>query len=233
MSTLRGIRNFNPGNIERNSKNHWQGRMPTERMTAEQRRETRFEVFASAVWGIRALCIVLINYQDKHGCNTIQQLINRWAPPSENDTAAYVAAVAGAVGIASDARINTHQFAHLRPLVEAIIKHENAGYAYSADVIEEGLRLAGVVKPNVPLVAQPKAAQAATVTALTAGGTAAVVEGVNQLLPALQSMNAVAASTGALPGPMRALVTLAVLVSVAASFYAFWRLRCARKAVQP
>lgn len=228
----RGIRNNNPGNIDRGPNNKWQGRMSPEKMTAEQRAEKRFEVFASAQWGIRAMCILLINYQDKHNCHTIQQIINRWAPPSENDTGAYVAQVARVVGVAPGERISTHDYAVLRPLVEAIIRHENGTQPYSAEVIEEGLRLAGVVKPGgAALVATPKAAQTATVTALTAGGTAAVVEGVNQLLPALQSFNAVASATGALPGIVRTAATIAVAISVGASLYAWWRLRRARRAV--
>ncbi|MGH8053574.1 MAG: hypothetical protein ACREP4_06615 [Stenotrophomonas sp.] len=230
----RGIRNFNPGNIDRSPLNKWQGRMPVEKMTNEQRSEKRFEVFASAQWGIRAMCILLITYQDRHNCHTVQQIINRWAPPSENDTGAYVAQVARAVGVAPGERINTHSYAVLRPLVEAIIKHENGVQPYSADVIEEGLRLAGVIKPGgEALVATPKAAQAATVTALTAGGTAAVVEGVNTLLPALQSFNAVASATGGLPGAVRVAVIVAVAVSIGASLYAFLRLRRARRAVAP
>ena len=60
-----------------------------------------------------------------------------------------------------------------------------------------------------------------------------VLEGVNQLLPALQSFNAVASATGALPGFVRTAATIAVAVSVIASLYAWWRLRRARRAVSP
>ena len=237
----RGIRNNNPGNIDRSPANKWQGRMPREQMTVAQREEKRFEVFASPAWGIRALCVVLISYQDKHGLKDVRGFINRWAPPIENDTGAYVNQVSLALGVKPDQYINIHEYRRMRPMVEAIIRHENGGNPYSPDVIEEGLRLAGIVKPGgAALVATPKAATTATVAAVATGGTAAVAElanqfapAVQQVLPAIQSANAVAVSTSAMPDWMRAVVAVAVLASVGASLYAWWRLRRAQKAVQP
>ena len=237
----RGIRNNNPGNIDRSPANKWQGRMPREQMTVAQREEKRFEVFASPAWGIRALCVVLISYQDKHGLKDVRGFINRWAPPIENDTGAYVNQVSLALGVKPDQHINIHEYRRMRPMVEAIIRHENGGNPYSPDVIEEGLRLAGIVKPGgAALVATPKAATTATVAAVATGGTAAVAElasqfspAVEHVLPAVETVNAVAASTYAMPDWMRAVVAVAVLVSVGASLYAWWRLRRAQKAVQP
>lgn len=232
MAQSRGIRNNNPGNIDRRSANKWQGRMPRDRMTMAQRGEQRFEVFATPAWGIRAICILLITYFDKHGCNTVAKAINRWAPPVENDTSAYVTQVARAVGVKPDSFIDLHEYRRLRPMVEAIIRHENGSQPYSADVIEEGLRLAGVVNPGAaPLVPAPKAVQTATAAALTAGSTIAVVEGVNQVLPAVQSVGQVAAVTSGLPPIVRVALIVAVAVSVGASLYAWWRLRRIRKAV--
>jgi hypothetical protein len=40
----------------------------------------------------------LIAYQDKHGLRTIRQIVSRWAPPTENNTNAYVRAVAADTG---------------------------------------------------------------------------------------------------------------------------------------
>lgn len=241
MATARGIRNNNPGNIERSTANKWQGRMPRERMTASQRAEDRFEVFASPAWGIRAMCVLLINYFDRHGCDTVAKLIGRWAPPAENDTGAYVAAVAQAVGVASTAFVNVHEYRRLRPLVEAIIRHENGQQPYPAEVIEEGLRLAGVVKPDAePLVAVPKVVPVAAVTAATATGAGAIAElaqqfsaPVQQLTPAIAQVNAVAQSTTALPSWLRAGIALVVLVAAGASIYTWWRLRRAKRAVMP
>lgn len=251
MATLpRGIRNNNPGNIERNPANKWQGVMPRERMTPEQRAEKRFEVFASPAWGIRALAALLINYYDRHGLNTINKIIGRWAPPVENDTGAYARAVAretciteavqGACATPNDF-INLHEYRRLRPIVEAIIRHENGLQPYSPEVIEEGLRLAGVVKPGAePLVAVPKAVPVAAVTAATATGAGAIAElaqhfsaPVQQLTPAIAQVNAVAQSTSALPSGLRAAIALVVLVAAGASIYTWWKLRRAKRAVSP
>lgn len=237
----RGVRNNNPGNIDRSPANKWQGRMPRERMTVEQRAEPRFEVFASPAWGIRAICVLLISYQDRHGINKVRGFINRWAPPVENDTEAYVNQVAKALGVKPDDFINIHEYRRMRPMVEAIIRHENGYQPYAAEVIEEGLRLAGIVKPGGDaLVATPKVATTATAAAVVTGGGAALAQltsqlqpAVDQVMPAIQTANAVAASTHALPDWMRTLAAIAVLVSIGASAYAWWRLRRAQKAVQP
>ncbi len=249
MGTPRGIRNNNPGNIEINPANKWQGVMPRERMTAEQRAEKRFVVFASPTWGIRALATLLINYFDRYDLDTINKIVDRWAPPSENDTNAYAKAVAretcvaeamkGASCVSPNDFVNLHEYHRLRPIVEAIIRHENGQQPYSAEVIEEGLRLAGVVKLGAePLVAVPKAVPVAAVTAATATGAGAIAElaqqfsaPVQQLTPAIAQVNAVAASTSALPGWLRAGIALVVLVAAGASLYTWWRLRRARRAV--
>lgn len=234
MTITRGVRNNNPGNIDRKAANKWQGRMPAEKMTDAQRAEKRFEVFAAPAWGIRAMAVLLINYFDRHGCDTVRKVIDRWAPPSENNTDAYVNAVARAVGVAPEQRINLHDYARLRPLVVAIIAHENAGYAYPAEIVDEGLRLAGVVKPK------PSPAQNAAATALVAGGTAAaievvppVIDGISHVLPLLQTMSQVANTTSGLPQAARVVAYVLVGLSIGASLYAWYRLRRAQKAVAP
>lgn len=240
MAVTRGIRNNNPGNIDRNPANKWQGRMRPEQMTPDQRAEKRFEVFATPQWGIRAMCVLLISYFDRHGCDTVRKVISRWAPPKENDTDAYVNAVAKAVGVPPDEWINVHEYRRLHPLVVAIIRHENGVQPYNPDVIEEGLRLAGVVKTNAaPLVAVPKAATAAAATAAAATGAGAVAELVNsatqpvqQLMPAISQFNELAWATSALPSWLRAAASLVVLVAAAASVFTWYRLRRARKAAQ-
>ncbi|KRW62322.1 hypothetical protein [Pseudomonas sp. TTU2014-080ASC] len=132
----RGIRNNNPGNIDYNPVNDWRGQLahvPTI--------EPRFCRFDSPQNGIRALGKLLLNYQRKHGLKTVRQIVNRWAPPKENDTGAYVSQVAKALGIDPDAPIDLSK-KHLSPLVVSIIKHENGQQPYSAEVIGEGVRRA-------------------------------------------------------------------------------------------
>lgn len=128
----RGIRNNNPGNI-RHSRDRWQG------MRAEQT-DPDFVQFVAPEWGIRALARLLLNYQTVHGLRTVRQLINRYAPPAENDTGAYVRHVAAALGVDPDESIAVRD--HLRPLVETIIRHENGLQPYAAVTITRGLELA-------------------------------------------------------------------------------------------
>lgn len=135
MKTPRGIRNHNPGNIDRTA-DKWQG------MAADQSSDSRFVVFVAPHWGIRALAKVLLSYQRKHGINTVRGIINRWAPPVENNTDAYVSQVAKACGVEPDDTIDIENKAVLRALVSSIIKHENGQQPYGAGVIDLGIDLA-------------------------------------------------------------------------------------------
>lgn len=157
----RGIRNNNPGNLRRTS-DPWQG-LSTEQSDAE------FFSFNSSTYGIRALARVLISYQDKYGLDTIDGLISRWAPGAENDTAAYVQAVARRTGFGSLQSLNMHRFAHLKPIVEAIIWHENGMHPYTEAEIVKALVLAGV-EPEVQSLQKTRTVKGGqTATAATAG----------------------------------------------------------------
>lgn len=72
--------NCNPLNIRFSPENQWQGQTGVNR---------GFCVFKSEAYGFRAAYRLLTNYI-KHGFNTIEKIITRWAPPSENDTDFYI-----------------------------------------------------------------------------------------------------------------------------------------------
>jgi hypothetical protein len=184
-SPPRGIRNRNPGNLRR-SADPWQG------LAAEQT-DSDFFQFASAKWGIRALARTLIAYQDRVGLKTIKQMIGRWAPPNENDTGAYVRAVAASVGVGEDDEIDVHDYAILRPLTLAIIRHENGQQPYTDAEIDAGLVLAGVEPPQRPL-AQTRTVQGGQVAAgaTVLGLTAEAIRQVEPAIPLLQSLLQVA-----------------------------------------
>ena len=177
----RGIRNHNPGNLRR-SADPWQGLAATQT-------DAEFFQFASAKWGIRALARTLIAYQDKVGLRNIKQMIGRWAPPVENDTGVYVRVVAAAVGVGPEERIDVHDYAILRPLVLAIIKHENGQQPYTDAEIDAGLVLAGVEPPQRPL-GKTRTAQGGQVaaSATVLGLTAEAVRQVEPAIPLLQSL---------------------------------------------
>ena len=143
----RGYRNRNPGNIDWNERNKWQGQVGREATG----NPPRFAVFESHEYGIRALAVLLITYQDRHGLRSIAGIINRWAPGNENDTAAYIAHVARLTGRDPHERLDLHRHEDLKPLVTAIITHELGGNPYDERTIEEGLRLAGVPRPVTTL----------------------------------------------------------------------------------
>ena len=181
----RGIRNHNPGNLRR-SADPWQG------LAAEQT-DSEFFQFASAKWGIRALARTLIAYQDRVGLKTIKQMIGRWAPPNENDTGAYVRAVAASVGVGADDEIDVHDYAILRPLTLAIIRHENGQQPYTDAEIDAGLVLAGVEPAQRPL-SRTRTVQGGQVAAgaTVLGLTAEAVRQVEPAIPLLQSLLQVA-----------------------------------------
>jgi hypothetical protein len=127
----RGERNNNPGNI-RKSATVWQGQAPVQSDPA-------FVVFSDPVAGIRALAKTLLNYQRLYGLKSITQLISRWAPSSENNTGAYITAVANDMGINSNETLNLSDPATLAALTTAIIHHENGRVSYAPDVIANGV----------------------------------------------------------------------------------------------
>ena len=141
-----GIRNNNPLNIRLVPENRWQGRIPPERNS-----DGEYEQFETPIWGIRAGVRLVIAHFDRRGADTIRKLIEIWAPPSENNTDAYVAFVAARTGFGPDERLDFHRFEHLRPVVEAMIGFENGIQPYTDAQIDKALVLAGVEPPERPL----------------------------------------------------------------------------------
>lgn len=186
----RGIRNNNPGNLDRGSP--WQGLV--------EGNDPRFCTFADPAFGIRALAVTLITYYDKRKANdgsridTVKEIIERWAPPHENDTREYTNYVARVLGVAPDTTINLHLYDTLRPLVEAIIRHENGkgplstrNTWYSDEVIEEGLHRAGIVRSPVAVVSVPATRETAGATITASIGVAQIAEAAPQVLEALRN----------------------------------------------
>lgn len=171
-----GFKLNNPGHIERgNSK--WQGLAPVQA-------HPRFATFIDAVYGIRAMAVTLITYQDKYGIRTILDAIKRYAPTKDgNPTAGYAQFVAKSAGLATGGIIDFHDYRYMRGIIEAMIRFELAGQPYTAAQIDKGLALAGIEPPKRSL------AKSGTVNAATVGAaasTTAIVSGaVAQLEPAL------------------------------------------------
>lgn len=137
MSVARGIRNNNPGNIDYNPTNNWQGQLKVDKTI-----EPRFCRFDTPENGIRALGKLLQNYQSKYGLTTVAGIINRWAPSVENNTRAYVLSVEKSIGSIPGATITLKDARTLGLFIKAIIRHENSNYEYPESVLAEGVRRA-------------------------------------------------------------------------------------------
>jgi len=138
VSVPRGIRNHNPGNLRRGPQ--WLGLAP-------EQSDPAFARFTAAEWGIRAMVVLLLNYRRKRGIDTIRELVARYAPASENNCRAYEDALCLALGVRRTDAVDWSDPLTMRTLVAAIVKHENGRQPYSAQVLDEGLRRAGLEVP--------------------------------------------------------------------------------------
>lgn len=168
----RGIRNNNPGNIERNN-TRWQG-------MSENQTDPRFVSFDHPKWGIRAICRILITYQDKRRASdgsdidSVLEIIERWAPPHENNTDAYSAFVARKLGRAvDDETVDVYDYATMRSLVLAIIYFENGSQPYDEATVNAGLRLAGIDVPSKDL-SKSRTVKASSIAGFSASAIVAV-----------------------------------------------------------
>jgi hypothetical protein len=125
LTAPRGVRNNNPGNINKTTKNGaeylWNGEVPHAENT-----DGRFKQFYDYAYGVRALMLNLKSYFS-NGKNTVRKIIETWAPAAENGkagTEAYVQAVSKAVGVKPDT-VLTFDKKYVNGLVKAIAQHEN------------------------------------------------------------------------------------------------------------
>ena len=126
----RGIRNHNPGNIRHGDE--LEG-------LADKQADKYFCTFKEPKFGIRAMGKVLLGYERGDGLNTVEGIINRWAPKTAN-TQAYIKHVSQRLGVPPDQEINVDQ--HLEEFVSSMILHENGYSPYEPEVICEGCKLA-------------------------------------------------------------------------------------------
>ena len=122
----RGLRNNNPGNIRKNS-DVFQG----EKTSSDK----EFKQFKSMAYGYRAIFKILSNYYRNYKLDTIRKMIGRWAPENENDTEAYIKAVADYSGIPADDPIDINDREQMIRIVAGMSKVENGREADMSDVI--------------------------------------------------------------------------------------------------
>lgn len=111
----RGYKNHNPGNIVL-TKEKWKGEITGT--------DKKFKTFINMEFGYRGIFIVLQSYFEK-GFNTIEKIINRYAPPFENVTLNYVRFVSEKTGIKKDKKIDWYNLPDIKKIVAAISQYEN------------------------------------------------------------------------------------------------------------
>ena len=121
------LRNNNPMAVRFSEDNDWQG---------QEGQNGGFAVFDSGEKGIRAGAKVLLSYQRRLGATSVDRIISRWAPSSENNTNAYIAKVKGDLSRAgySQADMNRLDMRNehlLMTLTKSIIGHENGQQPFS------------------------------------------------------------------------------------------------------
>lgn len=127
-----GIRNNNPGNIEHNENNQWNG-------ASQVQTHSRFVQFIAPEWGIRAIFKILASYR-RRGKDTVAEIISTWAPANDNnDTGAYIEHVARKLGLNPfDVVPESLEV----DLVKIIILHENGKQPYSDALIYQAKAMA-------------------------------------------------------------------------------------------
>ena len=120
------IRLNNPGAI-RQSSVQWAGMAPEQ--------GGPFVRFATPEAGIMAMSKNLDSYARRHGLTTIEGIVNRWAPPSENNTSGYVKRVADAMGVDPTQPLNLSDPAVKSALMEAMATIEAGKRHYTRDQI--------------------------------------------------------------------------------------------------
>ncbi|QBQ73025.1 internal protein [Hafnia phage vB_HpaA_yong1] len=137
----RGVRNNNPGNI-RKSKDQWEGAIGD---------DGEFVTFDSPESGARAMAKNLMSY-GRQGYDSIEKIINRYAPPSENDTQSYIDSIVSATGIPATQSIDLTDPDTLVTLTQAMSFHET-GHRYDPSVFQQGVsRATNGISPKTPPV---------------------------------------------------------------------------------
>ncbi|TQN80987.1 UNVERIFIED_ORG: hypothetical protein FHU00_0366 [Citrobacter freundii] len=139
----RGIRNNNPGNL------NFAGQRGA---TLETGPNARFASFPTMLEGIAALDRQVMLYL-KRGKNTIDQIIDIYAPSSDgNNTSAYKSYLSQYTGLGTNERIDGSNVQVIRKLIQGIINHENgaAASAVSGDDVMRALAMnrGNVYSPN-------------------------------------------------------------------------------------
>jgi len=126
--------NNNPGNIK-DFGTPWDG------MNNKPKTDGSFVSFQTPEMGVRALTKDLTTKMNR-GLTDINQILNVYAPSSENDTQSYIDSVSQSTGLLPDQEITSDDFFHI---IKGMIKHEGGEGSlnyFTDDIINKGMNLA-------------------------------------------------------------------------------------------
>ena len=96
-----------------------------------------FVRFSSLSYGLRAAFCILRTYRDKYKLVCIEDIITRWAPPTENDTRKYICDCCKLTGFGGKERLTENNWPRL---VGAMARLES-GMNLTEEQIQQGFRL--------------------------------------------------------------------------------------------
>lgn len=128
-----GIRRNNPGNVEYNGI-RWTG--------LDEHDGHRFCRFISPEYGIRCMFIILRTYQKKYGLVTLERMIPKYAPCTENHTENYISNVSSWTGLPRDEPFNIEDEDIAVSVLRGFIRQECGYCPFSDDELLSGIDLA-------------------------------------------------------------------------------------------
>jgi hypothetical protein len=136
------IKGNNPGNIRRVNGVPWLGEIQPQPWAPG------FVTFSNLQYGFRALLKLLQTYITKHGADTVEKIISRWAPPSENNTENYIQFVCTFIKLNRYQKIYSTDTPTLSWIAAAIAEMEHSGQLTNVDYT--ALNAAAAALPNSP-----------------------------------------------------------------------------------
>ena len=131
----RGLRNNNPLNIRHNA-DVFQGEI--------KGKDKSFKTFETMPYGYRAAFVTLGTYLSR-GWNTIEKIVTKWAPPSENNTENYIKSVEKWSGVPRNKELTAADGADYILIVAAMSFVENGKNADISEV-QAGFNLQSKIK---------------------------------------------------------------------------------------
>lgn len=130
MSLPRGVRNNNPLNIRKNQY-LWAGEVPREQATDKD-----FKQFFDVKHGWKGAYNLLRASYIAKGQNTIETIVNKWAPPNENNTIVYIQRVEATTGINRKSIINKDDKPKIAKILAAMATVETGKIYKESEVLK-------------------------------------------------------------------------------------------------